>query len=185
VAHVHEDQPATLLVEHIDLLATAPDKTALDVACGKGRNALFLARKGFAVTGLDRDAGGLADARAQAEAKHLSVTLREQDLEADGATLPEAAFGLVCVFYFLHRPLLAAIAGAVRPGGFLAYETFLIDGHLRWGQPQRREFTFDHNELLDAFRPGPAGSGFRVHLYHERVDERARTARVQLIAQRV
>jgi len=185
VAHVHEDQPATLLVEHIDLLSTAPDKTALDVACGKGRNALYLARKGFTVTGLDRDAAGLADARAEAEARKLSLTLREQDLEAAGATLPPAAFGLVCVFYYLHRPLLAPIAGAVRPGGVLVYETFLIDGHLRWGTPGRREFAFDHNELLDAFRPGPAGSGFRIHLYRERVDERAHTARVQLIAERV
>jgi tellurite methyltransferase len=180
MAHVHEDQPATLLVEHIDLLSTAPDKTALDVACGRGRNALYLARRGFAVTGLDRDAGALAAARTQAEARGVSATLEERDLEAEGATLPEAAFGLVCVFYFLHRPLLPAIAGAVRPGGFLVYETFLIDGHTRWGTPGRREFAFDHNELLDAFR-----DGFRVHLYQERVDERARTARVQLIAQRV
>lgn len=185
MAHGHEDQPATLLVEHIDLLATAPDKTALDVACGRGRNALYLARRGFAVTGLDRDAAALADARASGQARGLAVTLEERDLEAAGATLPEASHGLVCVFYFLHRPLLPAIAGAVRPGGFLVYETFLIDGHLRWGTPGRREFAFDHNELLDAFRSGPAGAGFRIHLYHERVDERARSARVQLIAQRV
>jgi len=179
VAHGHEDQPATLLVEHIDLLATAPDKTALDVACGRGRNALYLARKGFTVTGLDRDAGSLAAARTQADARGLTATLEARDLEAEGATLPEAAFGLVCVFYFLHRPLLPAIAGAVRPGGFLVYETFLIDGHTRWGTPGRKEFAFDHNELLNAFR------SFRVHLYQERVDERARSARAQLIAQRV
>jgi tellurite methyltransferase len=179
VAHVHEDQPATLLVEHIDLLATAPDKTALDVACGRGRNALYLARRGFAVTGFDRDTAALADARAQAADRGLAATLQERDLEAEGATLPEAAFGLVCVFYFLHRPLLGPIGRAVRPGGFLVYETFLIDGHLRWGTPGRGEFTFGHGELLDAFR-----DGFRVHLYQERVDERARSARVQLIAQR-
>lgn len=184
MAHGHEDQPATLLVEHIDLLATAPDKTALDVACGRGRNALYLARRGFQVTGLDRDGEGLSAARADAEARGLAVDLREADLEADGATLPEAAFGLVCVFYFLHRPLLPAIAGAVRPGGFLVYETFLIDGHTRWGTPGRKEFALDHNELLDAFRPGPAGAGFRVHLYRERVNERARSARAQIIAQR-
>lgn len=179
MAHVHEDQPATLLVEHIELLSGAPDKTALDVACGQGRNALYLARKGFRVTGMERDEAAIAALEAQAAARGLQVTVERKDLEAEGATLPEAAFGLVCVFYFLHRPLLPEIAQAVRPGGFLVYETFLVDAHERWGSPGRREFTFLHNELLDAFR-----GAFRIHLYRERVDERARSARAQLIAQR-
>lgn len=178
MAHTHADAPSPLLADHIDLLRTAPDKAALDVACGRGRNALFLARNGFSVTGLELDPEAVAHVRSVAEAEGLPLTVERQDLEAEGATLPLVAYGLVCVFYFLHRPLLPHIRNAVKPGGFIVYETFLIDAHLRWNSPKRKAFAFDHNELLDTFQ------GFRVHHYREAVDERTRTASAQLIAQR-
>jgi tellurite methyltransferase len=178
VAHTHADAPSPLLADHIALLQGAPDKSALDVACGRGRNALFLAENGFSVTGLELDDGAVAHVREQAAARGLGVTVEPTDLEAEGVSLPLVSYGLVCVFYFLYRPLLPHIRNTVKPGGFIVYETFLIDAHLRWNTPGRRAFAFEHNELLDAFQ------GFRVHLYRERVDEQARTATAQLIAQR-
>jgi tellurite methyltransferase len=179
VAHTHTDAPSPLLADHIDLLRGAPDKTALDVACGRGRNALFLAEHGFTVTGLELNDEAVAHVRGQAAARHLPVTVEQRDLEAEGVTLPLVAYGLVCVFYYLHRPLLHAIRNTVKPGGFIVYETFLIDAHLRWNTPKRKACAFDPTELLDTFQ------GFRVHLYRERTDEAARSATAQLIAQRV
>jgi tellurite methyltransferase len=179
VAHTHAEAPAALLAESLPLLSGAPDRTALDVACGRGRNALFLAENGFTVTGLELDADAVAHVRKEAAARHLPVTVEPTDLEAEGVSLPLVAYGLVCVFYFLYRPLLPHIRNAVKPGGFIVYETFLIDAHLRWNTPKRKAFAFEHNELLDTFQ------GFRVHLYRERLDEEARTATAQLIAQRV
>jgi len=179
VAHTHAEAAAPLLADHIGLLQTAPDKTALDVACGRGRNALFLARNGFTVTGLELDPEAIAHVRSVAQAERLPLTVEPRDLEAEGATLPLISHGLVCVFYFLYRPLLPHIRGAVKPGGFIVYETFLIDAHLRWNSPKRKAFAFEHNELLDTFQ------GFRVHHYREAVDAQARTATAQLIAQRV
>lgn len=176
--HTHSEAPSPLLADHVALLKGAPDQTALDVACGRGRNALFLAENGFSVTGLELDEGAVAHVREQAAARHLPVTVERRDLEAEGVSLPLVSFGLVCVFYFLYRPLLPHIRGAVKPGGFIVYETFLIDAHLRWNTPKRKAFAFEHNELLDTFQ------GFRVHLYRERVDEASRTATAQLIAQR-
>jgi len=178
VAHTHAEAPAALLAEYLPLLSDAPDKTALDVACGRGRNALYLAEHGFTVTALERDADAIAHVRARAAERHLPVTVEERDLEAPGMSLPLVAYGLVCVFYYLHRPLLPHIRGTVRPGGFIVYETFLVDAHLRWGRPGRREFTFEPNELLDTFQ------GFRIHLYREHVDEAARTATARIVAQR-
>lgn len=179
MAHIHTDAPSAYLAEHIDLLKTAPDKTALDVACGKGRNSLFLAENGFETTGLELSDEALAAARAAAEAKGLAIHFEKTDLEADGFELPIVTHGVVCVFYFLYRPLLPYIRNAVRPGGFVIYETFLIDAHERFGSPRRAEFAFAHNELLDTF------AGFRVHHYAETVDEQAKTASAQIIAQRV
>lgn len=179
MAHIHTAAPSAYLAEHIDLLKQAPDKTALDIACGKGRNSLFLAENGFETTGLELNDDALSAARSSAEAKGLKVNFEKTDLEADGFELPIISHGVVCVFYFLYRPLLTRIRNAVKPGGFIIYETFLIDAHQRFGSPKRAEFAFAHNELLETF------AGFRVHHYAEKVDAQAETACAQIIAQRV
>ncbi|MFQ5507851.1 MAG: class I SAM-dependent methyltransferase [Leptospirillia bacterium] len=179
MAHVHTESPSRLLADHIALIKSAtPGRTALDVACGKGRNALFLAREGFDVTGLELSDDAIAATRHAADAEGLSVTVEKTDLEAGDATLPLITYDLVTVFYYLHRPLLEAIRGAVKPGGFIVYETFLIDQHERWGSPRRAEFALGHNELLDTF------AGFRIHHYREVVDEDNQSAFAQIVAQR-
>ncbi len=66
---------------------------------------------------------------------------------------------------------------ALKPGGVLLYETFLIDQHLRTGHPQRREYCLEHNELLHLF------SGLRVLFYHEGQDAKG-TYKASLVAQR-
>ncbi len=179
MTHVHTEAPSQYLADQIDLLKTAPDNTALDVACGKGRNSLFLAQNGFTVTGVELNDQSIAATRAAAESLNLPVTVERIDLETGRAELPVVGFGVVCVFYYLHRPLMQAIRNAVAPGGFVIYETFLVDQHERWGRPRRAEFALGRNELLDVFM------GFRVHHYEERVDERAETAIARIIAQRV
>ncbi|MBI5135997.1 MAG: class I SAM-dependent methyltransferase [Nitrospirae bacterium] len=178
MAHVHTEAPSPLLADHIGLLKTAPGRAALDVACGKGRNSIFLARNGFTVTGIELNGDAIAATRAQAAALGLPVTVEQTDLETGTATLPMLGFDVVCVFYYLHRPLLKAMRDAVKPGGFMIYETFLIDQHERWGSPRRAEFAFGHNELLDAFM------GFRIHHYKEVVDAAKQSAIAQIIAQR-
>ena len=179
MTHVHTEAPSQYLADHIDLLSTAPDQTALDVACGKGRNSLFLAQHGFNVTGVELNDDAIAATRAAATSLSLPVTVDKIDLETGNAELPVVGFGVVCVFYYLHRPLLAPIRAAVAPGGFVIYETFLVDQHERWGRPRRAEFALGRNELLDTFM------GFRVHHYEEHVDEQAETAIARIIAQRV
>jgi len=117
--------------------------------------------------------------RAAAAAQNLPVTVEQIDLEGDDTGLPMVRYGVVCVFYYLHRPLLQAIRNAVAPGGFIIYETFLIDQHERWGRPRRAEFALGRNELLDTFM------GFRIHHYEEVVDTSAESATARIIAQRV
>lgn len=178
MAHVHTEATSPLLADHIGLLKTAPGRAALDVACGKGRNSIFLAQNGFTVTGIELNADAIDATRAAASALNLPVTVERVDLETGSATLPMLGFDVVCVFYYLYRPLLKGMRDAVKPGGFMVYETFLIDQHQRWGSPRRAEFALGHNELLDAFM------GFRIHHYREVVDEANKSAIAQIIAQR-
>lgn len=144
----HGTRPADWLVCHRPLYATG---RALDLACGRGRNTLYLAREGFQVEAWDRDAGALEELRATAGSLGLAaLTTRPVDLEQT-PEIPSASFDLIAVFYYLQRDLAPTIVRALKPGGILVYETFLIDNHERFNHPRRREFCLNHNELLSLF----------------------------------
>ncbi len=144
----HGTRPADWLVRHRPLYMPG---RALDLACGRGRNALYLAREGFQVEAWDRDAGTLEELRSTAGSMGLAaVTTRLVDLEQT-PEIPPASFDLIAVFYYLQRDLAPMIVRALKPGGILAYETFLIDNHERFNHPRRREFCLIHNELLSLF----------------------------------
>jgi SAM-dependent methyltransferase len=113
---------------------------ALDVACGAGRHARYLAARGLEVIALDRENRSIP-----------GVRFVQADLE-DGAPWPIAdeRFALVVVTNYLHRPLFPALAGALDEGGVLIYETFMA-GNERYGRPSNPDFLLRPGELLDAF----------------------------------
>ena len=150
----HGVRPAGWLVQHRPLFTLG---RALDLACGRGRNALYLAREGFQVEAWDRDAEALAALQAAAQPLGLSsraeggsITTSLIDLE-QAPEIPPASFDLITVFYYLQRDLAPMIVHALKPGGILVYETFLIDNHERFNHPRRREFCLERNELLSLF----------------------------------
>jgi dihydroneopterin aldolase len=139
------DQPAEFLAAQLSRL---PKGRALDLAAGRGRNALWLAARGWAVEAFDRDEDALTALADAAKARHLTdLTVRRVDLEAD-PVLPAARYDVIVVCFYLQRTLFPAIIKALKPGGMLLYETFLIDNHVRYQHPRRKEFCLGHNELL-------------------------------------
>ncbi len=131
---------------------------ALDIATGKGRNALFLAERGFDVVAIDMSPVALAEARRRAEEKSLSISWQQADLEQ--IELPEAHYDLVLNFNYLQRSLIAQIKRALKNGGHVIFETYLIDQQAI-GHPKNPAYLLVHNELLDQFRD------FRVLRYRE------------------
>ena len=124
--------------------------TALDVACGAGRDAVFLAGHGFAVEARDHAPEALERARALAGREGVALRTVVCDLERAGLPPPERPFDLVVCFRFLHRPLFPWIEAAVAPGGWLVYETYR-DGQERFGRPRRAHFLLRPGELAGAF----------------------------------
>ena len=150
--------PARFLSDQIHLL---PKGTILDVAAGHGRNALYLAGKGYTVEATDHDEAALASLAAEAERQNLTnVHMRTIDLEAR-PDIPAERYDGIVVFFFLFRPLVPVLVHALKPGGVLIYETFLIDNHLLHHHPRRREFCLAHNELLHL------AAGLRILHYEE------------------
>lgn len=95
---------------------------ALDLACGWGQNALWLAEQGYEVDAID--ISGVALARGREEAMRRGVRVRFIQADLDEYALPAAAYDLIVVFYYLERRLVPALRAALRPGGLLIYETF-------------------------------------------------------------
>jgi len=131
---------------------------ALDVATGMGRNAIFLAERGFEVTALDISPAALDAARRRAAEKALAISWQQADLER--IELPVASYDLVVDFNYLQRSLIPRIKTALKAGGHVIFETYLIDQQAI-GHPKNPAFLLGHNELLDLFRD------FRVLWYRE------------------
>ncbi len=96
---------------------------ALDVACGRGQLAIWLAEQGWRVTAVDVSPAGLEQARRVAEARGVEVEWQLADL--DDCDLGLEKYELITVFRFLDRGTLPArLVAALRNGGTLVYETF-------------------------------------------------------------
>lgn len=145
------DLPSSWLVEHLDLLPRGG--TVLDVACGRGRHALFLARAGFRVHAIDRDRDAVAFVRAAAREGGLAVECEARDLEGDPPPdLGQAMYDVIVVFNYLHRPLFPSLRRALAPGGHLIYETFTTAQAAR-GRPSNPAFLLHSGELRTLVAP--------------------------------
>lgn len=118
----------------------------LDVACGNGRHARYLAARGHPVEAVDRDPGKLA-----ALAGVPGVTTRCADLEGGLWPYGGEHFAGIVVVNFLHRPLLPHLLAALAPEGVLIYDTFAI-GTEKYGRPSNPAFLLQPGELLEAVR---------------------------------
>jgi SAM-dependent methyltransferase len=147
----------------------------LDLACGSGRHARYCAALGHPVLALDRDAQALADAAGP------GITTLQCDLE-DGITpWPFAArrFAGIVVTNYLHRPLMAQLAGSLADDGVLIYETFAI-GNEAFGKPSNPDFLLREGELLAL-----AGQlGLSVVAFEEGVVQSPKSAMVQRLCAR-
>ena len=143
----------------------------LDVACGSGRHAAWLAKMGFEVDAVDRDP-------ALFPAPPAGVRLLAADLEAGPWPYPNRRFDAVIVANYLHRPLLPVIVGALEPGGVLVYETF-AQGNERFGKPSNPAFLLRPGELLEAVR-----GRLRVVAYEDLVVDSPRPAAIQRLCAR-
>ncbi len=147
-----KEEPSRILTE---FHAMAKTGRALDIACGTGRNALFLAERGFQVDALDISEVGLR----MAKGKHERI--RPACVDLDHYEIAAGRYDLIVNVRYLNRRLFPYIKEGLAPGGVLVFESFMerqnpvktgaaANEENGWN-PSCRDYLFRENELLHAF----------------------------------
>ncbi|WP_419655656.1 TehB: predicted tellurite resistance protein [Desulfosarcina variabilis str. Montpellier] len=140
--------PSSILTQYWQLASCG---SALDIACGNGRNSFFLAEKGFTVEAVDISTvatGHLND-------KHPGIHVICQDL--DTWKISPNRYDLIVNVHFLDRRLFPMIERALKPDGVLIFESFISQN--------AHPFGLRNNELLHAFQT------LRIIYYEEKPND--------------
>lgn len=133
--------------------------TALCLAAGTGRNAVYLAEQGFEVTAVDIAPKGLEWCRWLADERGVQIKTVEADLQS--FDLGQEKWDLVTMVFYLQPELFPAIKAAVRPGGFFLFQTFSVDQLAKGRGPRNPAHLVRPGQMLAAF------GDWRVRYYED------------------
>ena len=146
-------EPHRLLVALSEKLKAG---AALDLACGTGRHAIFLAARGWRVTAVDNSSIGLEIARRRAAENKVEVDFRLADLEKSEFPIEPDAYDLICDFYYLQPELFVAMKKGLKAGGLIVAAIHIYGEHEPGGR-----FLLREGELREFF------ADFEILHYHE------------------
>jgi len=121
---IENGEASSMLKRYYD---RAPGQRALDVACGTGRNALFLASQGFQVDALDISPVGLKWLEIAAAKNSGTGQVYTQEVDLEAYSPAEATYDLIVVTNYLNRPLIPKLVGSLVKRGILVIDTFMAD----------------------------------------------------------
>jgi SAM-dependent methyltransferase len=145
----------------VEMFVTELDRSAergpmLDLACGAGRNGLYLIANRVPVVFADADTTALAQVRSALSDPVYKNTRALADFwpvdfeRGQASPMGQRRFGGIIVFRYLYRPLIEHIRQAVLPGGMVIYETFTVD-QPQFGRPKNPDYLLRHGELPGYF----------------------------------
>lgn len=154
--------PSPWVIKHAALIPEGG--RVLDLACGSGRHAIWLAGQGYMVDAVDRDPVAVAGLQGYA-----NINAAVADLETGSWPVSDPRYGEmyfaggadggvsgiydgIVVSRYLFRPLLTVLAQMLAPGGVLIYETFMV-GNERYGRPSSPDYLLRPDELKSVYAP--------------------------------
>lgn len=174
--HLLLEQPSPWVTRFAPLIVPGE---VLDLACGGGRHAKFLASLGHSVLAVDRDEQALASVAGKGiKTVRCDLEGKEADKSASWPFGRDIFQGIVVTNY-LHRPLFGVILESLAPGGILIYETFAA-GNARSGKPSNPNFLLQPGELLNIAQ-GSATAKLHVVAFEEGYVSVPKPAMVQRI----
>lgn len=144
--YVYGKEPVKFLVESLPHL---PIGRALDIAMGEGRNAVYLAKKGFKVEGVDISEVALKKAHRLARENRVSIRTETADLNK--YQIAPESYEVILVFYYLQRSLVPGIIKGLKPGGVVVFESYTVD-QLKHDKTQNRDYLLGKGELKTMFK---------------------------------
>ena len=171
--YVYGTEPALFLRENI---AKLPVGRVLDIAMSEGRNAVFLAKKGFNVEGVDFSEVALRKAKKLAHEQHVSIATINADLSH--YKIKENSYDVILNIDFLLRGLVPEIKKGLKKGGVVVFENFTVDQLKNPdGQGTSRDWLLNKGELKEMFKD------FEILVWHETNDGKRAVA--SLIARKL
>ena len=162
--------PSRFLVDNMDLIMShVPGTKALDLACGEGRNSIFLAKRGFQVSGLDISEAGLEKGRHWMEREGVKIDFRVTNLEQFEFT---EQYDLILNCNFLLRDLVPKSVEALSPGGIIVFDTLLDSPYVPTNH--KKEFLLQPGELVRIFQKFPG----EILVPEERLHDEMPTAKL-------
>ena len=170
--YVFGKEAAYFLRSHVQLL---PAGRALDIAMGEGRNAVYLAKKGYQVDGVD--ISEVAIRKAKRLAREQEVTINPVNADLNTYAIKPDTYDLIVNIDYLQRSLVPGIKKGLKKGGVVVYETFSVEQLANSkGAHMRRDFLLEKGELRQLFQD------FHILVYKESND--GKNARASLIARK-
>ncbi len=171
--YIFGKEPSAFLKEQVHLL---PVGRALDIAMGEGRNAVFMAKKGFRVDGVDISEVALRKSKRLAREQGTSITTINADL--NNYQIRPESYDVILNIDYLQRSLVPQIKKGLKRGGIVVYENYTVDQMKNVGEGQRlvRDYLLEKGELRELFKD------FKILFYRE--ENNGQEARAQLIARK-
>jgi SAM-dependent methyltransferase len=145
----HLWRPPRFLTAQVDRLPSPAAGPVLDLGCGSGRAAVWLAERGYRVTAIDRLPEALALGRQLAASRRVECEFRQGDLR-DPEQWPRGRWAAILSFRFLARSLWHRAREFLLPRGVVMVCTFR-DAPNFSGSPRRQQHRLQSGELLDIF----------------------------------
>lgn len=147
-SYVYGKLPAKFLAENFDYLK--PGSFVLDMGMGEGRNAVFLAKKGHIVTGVD--ISSVAIKKSKMLAKELGVKIKTIVGSMSKYKIAPGSYDAIICFYYVDRNLNKKIQSWLKPGGILIYAAHTIKEYQQRGNKDDKvEYYLKQQELLSMF----------------------------------
>ena len=154
--------PAKFLAENYQFIPYGA--TVLDMGMGEGRNAVFLAQKGYKVTGID--ISSVAVKKAHFLAQEFGVKIKGVVASLEQYKIPPNSYDAIICFYYVDHSLIEKMRSWLKPGGILIYEAFTLREKVTKNSSDAEDTFLKETELLRMFGP------LRVLKYEEPLHEK-------------
>lgn len=166
--YIYGKAPSKFLAENYRVIR--PGSSVLDMGIGEGRNAVFLAKKGYNVTGID--ISSVAIKKAHLLAKEQGVRIKTVVGDLSKYKVRAESYDAILCFYYVDRTIIKKMISWLKPGGILIYEAHLLKQQkLNGGEPS---YYLKDQELLTLFK------GMKVIKFEEPINGKEYTSSIIL-----